>query len=83
MRNVEGNHAWRLVWDWMGPERIKTFLWLVMHERLLTNLECLKRGMTTDGTCSICNVDEETTLHVLHDCIEARMIWVQLIEYRQ
>lgn len=28
---------WRLVWGWRGPERVKTFLWLCFHGRLLTN----------------------------------------------
>ena len=52
-----------------------------MHERLLTNMERLKMGMTTEGKCSICNDYEETTLHMLRDCMEARMIWLQFIEY--
>ncbi|CAN1827033.1 Putative ribonuclease H protein At1g65750 [Linum perenne] len=45
-----GEHAgwrrdvdWELVWRWKGPNRIKHFLWLVAHDRLLTNEEWRKR----------------------------------------
>ncbi|OWM77301.1 hypothetical protein CDL15_Pgr028938 [Punica granatum] len=27
---------WKLIWRWRGPERIHSFLWLVAHDRLLT-----------------------------------------------
>ncbi|PKI31399.1 hypothetical protein CRG98_048210 [Punica granatum] len=28
---------WKLIWSWKGPQRIRNFLWLVCHDRLLTN----------------------------------------------
>ncbi|CAN1818067.1 hypothetical protein LINPERHAP1_LOCUS28261 [Linum perenne] len=30
---------WKIVWKWEGPSRVKHFLWLVAHNRILTNSE--------------------------------------------
>lgn len=32
---VEG--IWKLIWKWPRPQRIRTFLWLVVQNKLLTN----------------------------------------------
>ncbi|CAN1141118.1 hypothetical protein LINPERPRIM_LOCUS25270, partial [Linum perenne] len=46
---------WKLVWRWQGPNRVKQFLWLVVQNRLLTNVECMKRHMTNDDRYKHCN----------------------------
>ncbi|CAN1192031.1 Putative ribonuclease H protein At1g65750, partial [Linum perenne] len=35
----EQNGRWQKVWKWKGPNRIKHFMWIVMHGKLLTNTE--------------------------------------------
>ncbi|CAN1342707.1 Putative ribonuclease H protein At1g65750, partial [Linum perenne] len=69
---------WELVWRWKGPNRIKHFLWLVAHDRLLTNEERRKRTWTEDGSCSRCGHPQETVLHVLRDCSAAVNTWTHL-----
>ncbi|CAN1144211.1 Putative ribonuclease H protein At1g65750 [Linum perenne] len=69
---------WELVWRWKGPNRIKHFLWLVAHDRLLTNEERRKRTWTDDGSCSRCGHPQETVLHVLRDCSAAVNTWTHL-----
>ncbi|CAN1121084.1 Putative ribonuclease H protein At1g65750 [Linum perenne] len=61
-----------------GPNRIKHFLWLVAHDRLLTNEERWKRTWTEDGSCSRCGHPQETVLHVLRDCSAAVNTWTHL-----
>ena len=41
---------WRLIWRWKGPERIRNFLWLVAHNKLLTNDQRVARHLT-DNAC--------------------------------
>ncbi|PKI62799.1 hypothetical protein CRG98_016807 [Punica granatum] len=39
------DRTWKLIWSWKGPERIRIFLWLPAHGKLLTNEQhegCLK-----------------------------------------
>ena len=38
----EEHPKWKVVWKWSGPERVKTFLWLAMNDKLLTNMERAK-----------------------------------------
>ncbi|CAN1193291.1 Putative ribonuclease H protein At1g65750 [Linum perenne] len=33
------DHLWNRVWKWNGPNKIKHFLWLASHDRLMTNVE--------------------------------------------
>ncbi|CAN1127408.1 Putative ribonuclease H protein At1g65750 [Linum perenne] len=44
---------WSSVWCWRGPNRIKFFLWLVIHGRLLTNVARQKRKMTDNASCPL------------------------------
>ncbi|CAN1127411.1 Putative ribonuclease H protein At1g65750 [Linum perenne] len=66
---------WSSVWCWRGPNRIKFFLWLVIHGRLLTNVARQKRKMTDNASCPLCDNTEETIEHVLRDCRFAKEVW--------
>lgn len=37
LNDVETNIDWSIVWKWKGHHRIKTFAWLMLHGRILTN----------------------------------------------
>ncbi|XP_072064218.1 uncharacterized protein [Arachis hypogaea] len=69
------NHIFKLIWRWKGPERIRYFLWLVAHDAILTNAERIRRHMSQNAACPICQHRDETTMHVLHDCYFARATW--------
>ncbi|KAL4286488.1 hypothetical protein AHAS_Ahas19G0091200 [Arachis hypogaea] len=73
------NNIFSLVWKWKGPERIRMFLWLVAHDAILTNAARKRRHMTSDNRCPRCSSNEESTLHVLHDCFFAKSIWCNLL----
>ncbi|KAJ9159056.1 hypothetical protein P3X46_024587 [Hevea brasiliensis] len=66
---------WNLVWSWPGPQRVRSFLWLALHNRLLTNQERARRHLCNVDTCDIRLGHVETVLHVLRDCTIARRVW--------
>ncbi|CAI0384106.1 unnamed protein product [Linum tenue] len=69
--NETGNDpelGWKELWKWKGPSRVKHFLWLVLHNRLLTNYERATRNMTSDTNCKACDGEIETTEHILRHC---------------
>ncbi|CAN1170687.1 Putative ribonuclease H protein At1g65750 [Linum perenne] len=68
-------NAWKTIWGWKGPNRIRTFLWLAIQDKLLTNISRARRHMTTDASCPRCRIEEEDTIHVLRDCAFAREVW--------
>ncbi|KAK9139396.1 hypothetical protein Scep_009077 [Stephania cephalantha] len=72
------NKAWKLIWSWHGPEKIRTFLWLAFRNALLTNSTRYKRRLVVEPCCELCNAKEETTNHVLRECDRALMVWYKL-----
>lgn len=58
-------------------ERVRVFVWIVAHEKLLTNLERCR--MATSPTRARCNQTEEGSLHAVRDSMAAKKIWNCLI----
>ncbi|CAL1388501.1 unnamed protein product [Linum trigynum] len=69
---------WKQLWKWKGPNIIRHFLWLALHDRLLTNQERVRRKFTDDGSCKHCNGIEETTEHILRHCRKTKELWRRL-----
>ncbi|CAN1161396.1 Putative ribonuclease H protein At1g65750, partial [Linum perenne] len=67
--------VWSTVWHWQGPNRVRFFLWLAAHNRLLTNSERTRRHLTLDDACGRCRNNKEDLLHVLRDCQIAKSTW--------
>ncbi|KAK8600074.1 hypothetical protein V6N12_049933 [Hibiscus sabdariffa] len=55
------------------------FLWLVLRQRLLTNVERVRRGLSFDPSCSSCGCYNKTILHILRDCPLVRSFWQSII----
>ncbi|CAN1787933.1 Putative ribonuclease H protein At1g65750 [Linum perenne] len=54
---------WRHIWSWNGPSKIKHFLWLASHKRLLTNEERSRRHLTNQVLCHRCSAPTESIAH--------------------
>ncbi|CAN1152790.1 Putative ribonuclease H protein At1g65750 [Linum perenne] len=78
-RDASPQNTWKFVWNWQGPNRIKHFLWLAAHDRLLTNAERRRRHMTEEDNCHRCTNVSETSLNILRDCNLARSVWLALL----
>jgi ribonuclease HI len=68
------NTSWRRIWKLHVPERVRTFIWLMKHQRLLTNSLKSKMGVS-HAMCNFCGDVEESILHVMRDCPRAMAIW--------
>ncbi|CAN1849082.1 Putative ribonuclease H protein At1g65750 [Linum perenne] len=69
---------WKKVWRWVGPSRVQHFLWLAMHNKLMTNLERTRRHLTSNSLCPRCSNHDESVSHVLRDCRFASEVWAAL-----
>jgi hypothetical protein len=69
---------WRTVWKLNVLERVRCFVWLLLHDRLLTNQRksCMGLG---HAMCSYCGNVEETSLHAIRDCKLATPFLLQLV----
>ncbi|XP_045810455.1 uncharacterized protein LOC123904892 [Trifolium pratense] len=74
----EWDVVWRRVWRLQVPERVRSFIWLVKHDRLLTNYRKSKMNVCTPW-CKHCVDIVEDTMHVLRDCPLAKVIWCNLM----
>lgn len=70
---------WKLVGDSKVPQRIRFFLWLVTHDRIMSNMNRFSHGLARTPFCGRCPNTKKSTLHLLRDCPSARDIWRQLV----
>ncbi|CAL2255075.1 unnamed protein product [Prunus armeniaca] len=66
---------WQFLWRLRLPPKVKTFLWIVCHQKLLTNVQRQKRGLTQVPTCPRCDYPMETIAHLFKDCPFSLAIW--------
>ncbi|CAA7048639.1 unnamed protein product [Microthlaspi erraticum] len=71
------------VWRVVVPERVRTFIWLGVHQVLMTNSERQRRHLSTSGVCQVCRGGDETILHVLRDCPAMEGIWRRIVPVRK
>ncbi|GAU34558.1 hypothetical protein TSUD_219420 [Trifolium subterraneum] len=63
----ERDEGWLNIWRLQVPERVRSFIWLVRHNRLITNYRKSKMHLC-DPWCNHCVDIVEDTIHVLRDC---------------
>jgi hypothetical protein len=71
--------VWKSIWRLKVSERVRAFVWLVKHGRLLTNERKHKMGLGSDQ-CDYCRDRKETTLHALRDCVLVRSLWLSVVD---
>jgi hypothetical protein len=76
--NVTADATWKKIWSLQIPERIRSFIWLLKHGRLLTNFRKSKMSLGSPF-CSFCGDVIETELHVLRDCPSCMNVWLNIV----
>ncbi|MCH79274.1 putative non-LTR retroelement reverse transcriptase [Trifolium medium] len=74
----EWDVGWLNIWKLQVPERVRSFIWLVRHDRLITNYRKSKMRLC-DPWCNHCVDIVEDTMHVLRDCPLAKGVWCNLL----
>ncbi|KAK8492367.1 hypothetical protein V6N11_066177 [Hibiscus sabdariffa] len=70
---------WKIICTLHVPERIRGFLWLALHNKLLSNIVRLQRHLTTDSTCFIFGFEDESLLDILWDFPPLNGLWSQIL----
>ncbi|KAK8516019.1 hypothetical protein V6N12_066854 [Hibiscus sabdariffa] len=71
--------VWKRIWKLIVPQRVRVFVWVTLHERLLTNAERVRRHFANSDLCGICGGAKEDLEHVLRSCAIAKGLWLRLI----
>ena len=61
--------VWQRLWRHQGWMKIKLFMWLVQHRKILTWDNIRKRGVLGPSRCQLCEAQEETMEHLLNNCV--------------
>lgn len=72
------NSTWVAIWKLHVPERVWSFIWLIYHDRLLTNHRLNGFGFG-NASYSLCGNVCESTLHALRDYKFAKRVWDNVV----
>ncbi|KAF3439874.1 hypothetical protein FNV43_RR18152 [Rhamnella rubrinervis] len=73
-RIVTANPIWKLLWKCKLHERLKVHLWRVLANALPTRELMARRLGHEDSKCNICDIKEESSLHIFQDCHLIRLL---------
>lgn len=69
------NNKWKLIWSWRGPQIIRSFMWLAVHNRLMTNENRYKRHIASSPDCVHC---QNVATSLVKEEAASRMGFVQI-----
>eukprot|EP00253_Pinus_taeda_P017157 PITA_17157 len=69
------DRVWQSLWMHQGCMKIRLFMWLVQHRKILTWDNIQKRGILGTSRCQLCEAEEETMEHLLSNCIFTSRLW--------
>jgi hypothetical protein len=64
-----------LIWKAQTEQKCKFFAWLLMHDRVLTTDNLIKRQWPCDYYCALCLCLHETIEHLLTHCNFTEAAW--------
>jgi hypothetical protein len=76
---------WDKIWDMEVPNKVKMFMWRLVHNSLAVRRNLIRRGMKEDTLCPMCHRLDEDAGHLFFKCKEVKECWRGLIleEHRQ
>ena len=67
--------VWKSIWRIRAPNKIRHFIWRAVKDSLPTKENLQRRHIPLDLTCSLCDEHQESLLHALWLCDQAKAVW--------
>ena len=64
MEPAENESLWKKVWHSDNIPKVNSFIWTLMHNKLLTTENLMKRGIVGPSRCALYNSESETSIHI-------------------
>ena len=74
-QDLQQDNNWKVIWKLQVPQKIRTFIWLAFHGKVLSNLERTRRRLTEDPFCHGCTRDVEDLGHIFRKCSCVGPLW--------
>jgi hypothetical protein len=69
------------IWKAKTEPKCRFFAWALLHNKILTSDNLLKRGWACNHNCSLCNLSLETATHLCKDCTFAEEVWSMILSW--
>ncbi|KAL4386567.1 hypothetical protein GQ457_09G022170 [Hibiscus cannabinus] len=79
--DIRQNTIWSKVWNLKVSQRIRVFAWLVLHGRLLTNVERVRRHCAASELCEVCHGGPENIEHIIPSKSQAVFYTIPIHEW--
>jgi hypothetical protein len=70
---------WSFVWSGPSLPKINAFIWVMVHNKILTAENLQKRGIVGPSRCALCMASEESIQHLFFECPLSIHIWDLMI----
>lgn len=74
--------GWRMLWKLKAQARTKVFLWVLSHDRIMTNGMCWRRGLSQSSACVRCDAEMEDGIPAIRDCSKSQEVWLAFVPPR-
>jgi hypothetical protein len=68
------------IWNARAESKYKSFAWLVLHDRVLTADNIVKKNWSCNSLCNFCFCFNETTSHILTECNYTEAVWNRYVK---
>jgi hypothetical protein len=66
------------IWRAKAEPKCRFFAWTLLHKKILTANNLIKRNWPSDPFCKLCGIEPETPNHLCLNCDFAREVWSDL-----
>jgi hypothetical protein len=63
------------IWRAAAEPKCRFFAWTLLHKKILTANNLLRRNWSNDPICKLCDTKPETPLHLCKDCQYSKQVW--------
>jgi hypothetical protein len=64
-----------LIWKAKAEPKCRFFAWTLLHKKILTANNLMKRHWPNDPICKLCGIEPETPTHLCKDCTFTKQVW--------
>ena len=73
--SINWKHSYILPFHCTGETRLRTFQFKLLHRRIATNRYLNRIGISLTDTCTFCEQNSETLIHLFWDCVYTQTFW--------
>jgi hypothetical protein len=63
------------IWKARAESKCRFFAWTLLHEKILTANNLIKRNWLNNPICKLCGVEPENPTHLCKDCTFSKQVW--------